>query len=98
MNRQSPGPGSPRWTCCCCCCCVRPYGWAATDKERAGPAWPSCAGASAASTAAGVPPCSELHGSRSAANGHLDRRKDGRSGVSLCMRTSLFTVNRIYTG
>ena len=78
LNRQSPGPGSPRWTCCCCCCCAPPYGWAATDKGRAGPAGPSCAGASAASTAAGAPPCSGLHGSRSDGYGHLEQK--GRGG------------------
>lgn len=85
-NHQNPGPESPRWTCCCCCCCAQPCGWAATDKELAGPAGPSCADASAASTAADVPPYNELHGSRSDACGHLDKGQessDGQFGMSL---------------
>lgn len=81
LNRQSPGPGSPRWTCCCCYCCVPPCGWAATDKEPVGPAWPSCADASAASRAADVPPYTWLRGSLSDVYDHLDTGEKSRKTV-----------------
>lgn len=89
-NPQSPDLGSPRWTCCCCCCCVQPCGWAATDTALAGPVWPSCADAFAASTAADAPPYSALHGFQSDAGDRLENESQ-LSNISRQELVCLFT-------